>query len=87
MTIPLQMANRDLSWSVTRNDDARSEADREAILAPDDDFGADVPDAEKDACGLPVRGQQHGYPAARAHAEFVAQQVAGLGGPVGQRHR
>jgi hypothetical protein len=33
-----------------------------------------------------VRGQQHRHPGARAGAEFVAQQVSGLGRPVRQRH-
>jgi branched-chain amino acid aminotransferase len=49
MTTPLQMATRDLIWSVARSTNARSDVERDAILA-DPGFGKNFTDHMVDIC-------------------------------------
>ncbi|WBU39270.1 branched-chain amino acid aminotransferase [Homoserinibacter sp. YIM 151385] len=49
MTIPLQMARKDLAWAVTPNESAKTEAERAAVLA-DPGFGNHFTDHMVDIC-------------------------------------
>jgi hypothetical protein len=53
----------------------------------DEHLGTDPPNAEKAAGGLPMSGKQYRDSATGPRSQFVSQEVADLGGPVGKRGR
>jgi branched-chain amino acid aminotransferase len=67
MTIPLQMARKDLAWAVTPNDAAKSDGERDAILA-NPGFGNHFTDHMVDLCWS-ERGGWH-RPRVRAYGKI-----------------